>query len=584
MSIVHYQLSICLLLLFSLTPLYSAKKPRPLPLPLQEHRLLEELGYTGERLVTFYYTEGLKASLLYKDQALSMRLFAKAIEADSTHAPSYYERASILLTSAPEKALEYSRKAVRLDSTNFWYRNQLGRLLLITENYDGALAVYERLVREAPHYPENYRLLAALYEEKKLPFTAIAILDSAEYRLGRIEELASYKRELLINVKLFDKAIEESKALVRDFPFREENYLVLAQLYAAAGKDSLAQANFNEALALNPTNVETLGALVDFYKEKGDYAKMLSTARIVFQSDDFPLENKIAFIEDVMRDHAFYQNFLFQISDLTSTLLIKYPDHYGVFKLYTRHLFAVGTPEEALKLYKGRLPAEGRKNIDILNTILDVEAHLKRPDSVAKYVTMAIEYFPRNTDLHIRYGSILSYLEENKKARQAYEKALKYATTDFQKSAVYGILGDLAHRDGKTRKSYSYYDRALKYNPDNAMVLNNYSYFLSTSDRQLERACEMGRRATELQPNFSTYIDTYAWALYKLGRYDEAKKVMQQALSLDRSGSTELMLHYGDILYALKDYFMASVYWKKALENGHDAEEVNERLQWINPQ
>ena len=56
---------------------------------------------------------------------------------------------------------------------------------------------------------------------------------------------------------------------------------------------------------------------------------------------------------------------------------------------------------------------------------------------------------------------------------------------------------------------------------------------------------------------------------------------MQQAISLDRSNSAELSLHYGDILYRLNDYFMASVYWKKALERGYDAEEIAERFKLI---
>ena len=51
--------------------------------------------------------------------------------------------------------------------------------------------------------------------------------------------------------------------------------------------------------------------------------------------------------------------------------------------------------------------------------------------------------------------------------------------------------------------------------------------------------------------------------LYRLGRNDEAKKTMQQALSLDRSQSPDLQLHYGDILAALGEKFMAEVYWKR---------------------
>ena len=94
----------------------------------------------------------------------------------------------------------------------------------------------------------------------------------------------------------------------------------------------------------------------------------------------------------------------------------------------------------------------------------------------------------------------------------------------------------------------------------------------------MERALTMISRALALSQNNSTYLDTMAWVLYKLGRYDEAKKYMQQALSLDRHRSAELALHYGDILHALGEEFMAKTYWRKALERGADKEEIERRF------
>ena len=85
-------------------------------------------------------------------------------------------------------------------------------------------------------------------------------------------------------------------------------------------------------------------------------------------------------------------------------------------------------------------------------------------------------------------------------------------------------------------------------------------------------------RALALSQNNSTYLDTMAWVLYKLVRYDEAKKYMQQALSLDRQRSADLALHYGDILHALGEEFMAKTYWRKALELGADKEEIERRF------
>jgi Flp pilus assembly protein TadD len=110
------------------------------------------------------------------------------------------------------------------------------------------------------------------------------------------------------------------------------------------------------------------------------------------------------------------------------------------------------------------------------------------------------------------------------------------------------------------------------------MVLNNYAYFLSVEGRDFERALIMSTRANQLSENNSTYLDTHAWILYKLGKYEEARNVQRKALMLDTTGSEALLMHYGDILYALDDKFMAETYWKKALEAGADPRLVEQRL------
>ena len=53
---------------------------------------------------------------------------------------------------------------------------------------------------------------------------------------------------------------------------------------------------------------------------------------------------------------------------------------------------------------------------------------------------------------------------------------------------------------------------------------------------------------------------------------------MQQAMSFDKDNSAELALHYGDILHALGEEFMAKTYWRKALERGADKEEIERRF------
>jgi tetratricopeptide (TPR) repeat protein len=127
---------------------------------------------------------------------------------------------------------------------------------------------------------------------------------------------------------------------------------------------------------------------------------------------------------------------------------------------------------------------------------------------------------------------------------------------------------------------YAAYDNALRLNGDNAMVLNNYAYFLSEEERDLGKALEMSSKAIKLTQNNSTFLDTHAWILYLLDRKEEARTFMRQALSLDSEGNATLMLHYGDILFSLGEKFMAETYWKKALDAGAEKAEVERRLEY----
>ena len=128
------------------------------------------------------------------------------------------------------------------------------------------------------------------------------------------------------------------------------------------------------------------------------------------------------------------------------------------------------------------------------------------------------------------------------------------------------------------KRCYSAYERSLRYDPDNTMVLNNYAYFLSVEGRDLERALAMASRVVALEDDNPTYLDTHAWVLHKLGRTDEAKKIQQRAVVLDGQKSPSLLAHYGDILHALGEQFMAEIYWRQALEKGYDPALIEPRL------
>lgn len=183
------------------------------------------------------YTEGVKQNAIAGDSVRARELFLEAIRNDSTYAPAYYELAANGMYATPDEAVELARKAFRLDTTNKWYHQFYGQALIYAGRYDEALKVYRRLQTENPKDPDNYRILAALYEQKQSPVMALVTLDSAELRFGRIPVLSAMKRRLLVATNQIDKAVVEARAMVEAAPYEAQCHVVLGDLYAIAKKD-----------------------------------------------------------------------------------------------------------------------------------------------------------------------------------------------------------------------------------------------------------------------------------------------------------------------------------------------------------
>lgn len=527
---------------------------------------------------TYLYIEGIKNAKFGNIEQSKMS-FDAVIASDSLHSPSYYQLAKLYLdNNQASDAIPYIVKAISIEPQNVDYQKLYGSILLGGRNINAALEQYSKLMEISPDDPENFRLVAAIYMEKNEPYRALQILDSAQTRFGMIEEMTMLKSHLLSSMALYDKALANTEELILLYPDNPQGYIIMAQIYSAKGIDSLAEQNYMKAVAVDSTDVNVYLEVLDYYKVKGNDVRYLQTLQKIYESDEVPLDGKLKYFEQFIQNPDYYRKHYYALDRLVNTLAIKHIHDSKVNEFYAAHLIRSGRLDEALNIYKAATH-EPEKRFEVFKNVIDIEAYKNRPDSVAHYTAEALKYFPAEPDLYLTLATSYWQMKEYNNAQKSLDKAIKMAKTDSLLSVMYGFKGDLYHEAGDQKKTYRSYEKALEYDSNNIVVLNNYGYYLSVEGRDLERALRMSKRVMELQPSNATYIDTYAWILYKLGLYKEAQASMRQALVLDGNKSSELLLHYGDILAALGDKFTAKIYWRKALEAGADAAAIDSRVE-----
>lgn len=536
--------------------------------------------FVGDTLrATYLYSEGVRVAALADDRREALPYFEKVLEIDSLHAPSHYQIGDMIVRDDPERALRHGAIAYGSDSTNVDYLGFYGYALVSNRDLQKARVIYEKLVKLEPHNAYNYQMLASLYKANNMPYMALSLLDSAEYKLGRREDIMGQKLGLLYSLNLYNRAIEELEKEVGNNPRNVEHRTMLGYLYMQTKQDSLAESTFRSALALSPQSKDGLLGLATFYKQKGREEEFLQVLKTLFLSDNLmPHEAVEIFEEDVTSDKEFLRRNFFTINSLITSLYLKHPDNIGVNRCYARHLIGAGEVERGLELFKRLARNNDYYPGEDFYMVLGGEEYLGRRDSVMHYLDLCIEHNPTHSEPYMRKAYEL--LSENNKvskseAQKLFKQALRLAKNPEEKSDIYCTLANLETSPNKRIKLFK---KALDENSNNATALNNWAYELCEPARDLDLALEMSTRACELEPTNPTYLDTKAWVLFLQGNISEAKKIMRQAISLDGNSDSTLLLHYGDILSAEGDAFMAEIYYKRALDAGEDATLIEEKI------
>ena len=544
----------------------------------QRQRILERSTLPDSLSHSYRHTEAVKQLNIYRDTARAKEIWYDIIREDSTYAPALYNLSGY--EEDEVQALEYARRAFAADTTNKWYVQGYASHLITTRKYTQAIPIYRRLMRIAPNDIDAYHALAVLYGYGGMPYTAINILDSAEIRIGYNPYLGEMKMQLLLDTHQYDRAVESGKRGIEEEPYNIRAYINLAEAYEMADRDSMACVTLEDALKIDSTNIEALTALSYYHERQGNSRSMLDYEERIILNSDLSLAQKLARLDILTSDISFYGRNYIKIGSIIQRLAIAYPNDRDVVDRYAMHMIALGELEEAFDYLVRHLSDEGTAPQHYIEA-MQMASYLEKHGAVGEILNDALERYPNSIDIASYAGFYaLEYLT-HEEALNVFNDARDICTNDKERSQTWGYIGDIYHDMGKDNKAFKAYRKALAYDSDNALVLNNYAYFLSLLDKDLERALEMSKRAIELESNNASYIDTHAWVLHRMGRNEEAKNVMRQALSLSAQRDASLLIHYADVLWALGEKFMADTYWKKAVALGFDSEALEAHIEEI---
>lgn len=179
-------------------------------------------------------------------------------------------------------------------------------------------------------------------------------------------------------------------------------------------------------------------------------------------------------------------------------------------------------------------------------------------------------------------GDMLRMEERFDEAKVAYTAAIDLLPEVTENNWIMFFYRGIAHEQSKDWPSAEAdFRRALDLNPTQPQVLNYLGYGLVDRGEKLDEALAMIKKAVADDPEQGYIIDSLAWALFKLGRYDEALQPMERA-SLLEPVDPIVTDHLGDVYWMVDRKLEARFQWRRALSfepTEKDAERIRRKLE-----
>lgn len=464
-------------------------------------------------------------------------------------------------------AQEYLRRAVELDPQNYWYRHRLATIYAFTDQKELAIDAYEKLMADFPKKSDLYLEMVDIYIAQEKYEKALQVINEIEKEFGPTEAMLLQSYRILRILEREDEALE----CLRNYNSKYSSPFVLCILAEDEMRqynDSTALVYYDEALELDPTFSHALIGKAEVYRMTCRYDGYLPVIAKYMEGMETSPSSKAEYLKALMEkgDAKLLKTYRPQMDSIVTRLGELHPKNEDIYEVSALYYFYTHRFEKSKALFE-EYAQEYPQSYEAAAALVEFLAYAENWEELSQKGRAAYSRFPEEPGF-LEMACMADYhLKNYDLALDACQELLKKHGSDPQNMLrTLSTMGDLYYQQGDKKNAYKAYDAALKIDPNNVYVLNNYAYYLSMDGCNLKKAYEMSCKTIEAEPDNATYLDTFGWILYLQGNAIEARPVFKNAMLHGGKDSAVILDHYAEVLYSLGEYDMAFVYWNLALQ------------------
>lgn len=534
-------------------------------------RPVPSLSHNDSLRFKMYYYEGVRQQV-DGNYAAAYDLFRHCLGINPNAAEAYFMLSSYEgVLHGDSAALVYVKKASELSPGNNAYLERLATGYLMTSDVDEAVKAYEKLAANSPERADVLNILVQLYGQQKDYDRMLDVLQRMEALEGDSEDLTLAKMRAYSLQGKKQEEFEALKAMSDKHP-NDLNYRVMTGNWLLQnGKPDEAYAEYLGVLAVDPENLMAKMSMIDYYRTSGQPLRADSLQEALLVNPKTPVENKVSLMRQVVADSEDTGGDSTEVLNIFGKILSQPQETSDIAEMYAAYMTLKRMPQDTISKALENVLAISPDNSAARFQLLQIVWSEQDYDRVVELSRQGLDYNPDEMVFYYFLGLAYIQKDDDDSALDVFRRGVSQIDDQSSPALVsdfYSIMGDILHDKGYAGEAYAAYDSCLQWKDDNLGCLNNYAYYLSVEGKQLEKAAQMSYRTVQAEPDNSTFLDTYAWILFRQKKYADALQYIDMAVDNDTTGSAVIIEHAGDIHAVNGDIEGALKYWNEALEAG----------------